>query len=84
MSTRSLVFALLGAWLSVFAPEVRAVEVYGAWHCGNDYCTWSTARDVTEFDAKNHWLIDRGDGRFPAVAINSGSHPLHGWLPTNR
>ena len=22
-----------------------------------------TARDIAEFDAKNHWLIDRGDGR---------------------
>ena len=53
------------------------VSVYGAWHCGNDYCTWSTVRDVTEFDQKNHWLIDRGDGR-PSVnlVILSFVHPL--------
>jgi len=77
MSTRLLVFALTGAWLSVFAPGVRAVEVYGAWHCGNDYCTWSTARDVNEFDAKNHWLIDRGDG-LPSVnlVVLAFVHPL--------
>lgn len=38
------------------------LQVYGAWHCGNDACTWSTVRDMTDFDAKNHWIIDRGDG----------------------
>jgi hypothetical protein len=78
MSMRSLVFALLGAWLSAFAPDVRAaVEVYGAWHCGNDYCTWSTVRGTTEFDQKNHWLIDRGDGK-PSVnlVVLSFVHPL--------
>ncbi|WP_432836415.1 hypothetical protein [Dactylosporangium sp. CA-092794] len=34
------------------------VQVYGAWHCGNDACTWGTVRTVAEFDSKNHWLID--------------------------
>jgi hypothetical protein len=78
MSILSLVFALAGAWLSVFAPDARAaVDVYGAWHCGNDYCTWSAARDVTEFDAKNHWLIDRGNG-VPSVnlVVLAFVHPL--------
>ena len=81
MSTRSFVLALLGACSCVFAPDVygaeESVDVYGAWHCGNDYCTWSTARDVSEFDAKNHWLIDRGDGR-PSVnlVVLSFVHPL--------
>jgi len=81
MSMRSLVFALLGAWLSVFAPDVRAavqsIDVYGAWHCGNDYCTWSTVRGVNEFDQKNRWLINRGDGT-PSVnlVVLSFVHPL--------
>src|SRR4051794_24288403 len=38
------------------------IQVYGVWHAGNDECTWATVRTVTEFDSKNHWLIDRGDG----------------------
>jgi hypothetical protein len=38
------------------------ISVYGAWHCGNDYCTWGSVRDMTDFDQKNRWLIDRGDG----------------------
>ncbi|MEU8263241.1 hypothetical protein AB0C02_21745 [Micromonospora sp. NPDC048999] len=44
------------------------IQVYGAWHCGNDYCTWGTARSVSEFDSQNHWLIDRGDGH-PSVNL---------------
>ena len=22
------------------------VSVYGAWHCGNDFCTWTTVRSL--------------------------------------
>lgn len=44
------------------------LQVYGVWHCGNDACTWATVRDMTDFDIKNHWIIDRGDGR-PSVNL---------------
>lgn len=44
------------------------VQVYGAWHCSNDACTWGTVRSMTDFDGQNHWLIDRGDGR-PSVNL---------------
>ena len=44
------------------------IEVYGAWHCGNDFCTWSTVRNMMDFDTKNHWMIDRGDG-VPSVNL---------------
>jgi hypothetical protein len=68
---------LLGA--SAFTPvrAAPAFEVYGAWHCGNDYCTWSTVREMTDFDTRNHWLIDRGDGT-PSVnlVVLSFVHPL--------
>ncbi|MFI1094952.1 hypothetical protein [Streptomyces sp. NPDC020917] len=43
-------------------------QVYGAWHCSNDACTWATVRDMADFDQQNHWLIDRGDGR-PSVNL---------------
>ncbi len=46
------------------------ITIYGAWHCGNDACTWSTVRDMTNFDYNNHWLIDRGDGsNLPSVNL---------------
>jgi hypothetical protein len=53
------------------------IQVYGVWHAGNDACTWATVRTVTEFDSKNHWLIDRGNGQ-PSVnmVILSFVNPL--------
>lgn len=44
------------------------ISIYGAWHCSDDYCQWATARDLVEFDQRNHWLIDRGDGA-PSVNL---------------
>ena len=44
------------------------IQIYGAWHCGNDACTWATVRDMTDFDTNNHWIIDRGDGH-PSVNL---------------
>ncbi|WP_225801570.1 hypothetical protein [Streptomyces sp. NK15101] len=63
-----LLALLVPATLPAGAAAPAPVQVYGAWHCGDDYCTWSTVRDPAEFDAKNHWLIDRGDGR-PSVNL---------------
>jgi hypothetical protein len=44
------------------------IQVYGTWHCGSDFCNWGVVRDMADFDAKNHWLIDRGDG-LPSVNL---------------
>jgi hypothetical protein len=53
---------------SAAVAAVTPLQIYGTWHCGNDACTWATVRTVTEFDSKNHWIIDRGDGR-PSVNL---------------
>lgn len=50
------------------ATATSPIQVYGAWHCGNDACTWGTVRNMTDFDTDNHWLIDRGDGH-PSVNL---------------
>jgi hypothetical protein len=50
------------------AAATTPIQVYGAWLCGDDECTWGTVRDMTGFDTANHWLIDRGDGR-PSVNL---------------
>ncbi|MGH7726950.1 MAG: hypothetical protein ACREOU_16120 [Candidatus Eiseniibacteriota bacterium] len=54
----------------LFAPAATAtpIQIYGVWHAGNDYCIWGSARTLEEFDSKNHWIIDRGDG-VPSVNI---------------
>lgn len=60
--TKAFIF-LLGLIAIGLATAANAqIQVYGAWHCSNDYCTWSTVRNMTDFDTANHWLIDRGDG----------------------
>src|SRR3569623_505021 len=50
------------AHATALAAAGTPMQVYGAWHCGNDACTWATVRDMTNFDTNNHWLIDRGAG----------------------
>ena len=50
------------------AASATPVSVYGAWLCGNDACTWASARDMADFDAKNRWLVNRGDG-VPSVNL---------------
>lgn len=56
-------------WIAaLLALPIEAIEIFGTWHCSDDECTWAKVRDVTEFDSKNHWIIDRGDGR-PSVNL---------------
>jgi len=57
--------------LAAAAVACRAgapISVYGAWLCSNDECSWASVRDMTDFDFKNHWLIDRGNGQ-PSVNL---------------
>ena len=62
-------FSLLLAFLLIStAAFATPLQIYGAWHCGNDACTWGTVRNMTDFDTKNHWMIDRGDG-VPSVNL---------------
>jgi len=58
---------LLSLFVAINAHATQ-IQIYGAWHCGNDACTWGTVRDMTDFDTKNHWMIDRGDG-VPSVNL---------------
>jgi len=60
--------AMVAVLLCGVAAQATQMEIYGAWHCSNDYCTWATVRDMTDFDTKNHWIIDRGDGT-PSVNL---------------
>ena len=66
------------------APFVTPISVYGAWHCGNDFCTWASVRNMTDFDTRNRWLVDRGNGQ-PSVnlVVLSFVHPLRLLNKTN-
>jgi hypothetical protein len=66
--TNKRTFFLVGMLFISMTAAATPLQIYGAWHCGNDACTWATVRDMTDFDNKNHWIIDRGDGR-PSVNL---------------
>lgn len=81
---RKLIGLLTATWLLLTLAPAAAqaaaptpLQVYGVWHCGDDACIWGTERTAAEFDSKNHWIIDRGDGR-PSVniVVLSFVHPL--------
>jgi hypothetical protein len=61
-------FAVICLLCSANSTRATGMQIYGSWHCGNDACTWATVRDMTDFDTKNHWIIDRGDGS-PSVNL---------------
>ena len=52
----------------ILSDTITPLQVYGVWHAGNDYCTWGTVRDMSDFDSSNNWIIDRGDG-VPSVNL---------------
>src|SRR5215472_8769351 len=66
----SVVMLVTGAVMSTSANAQTSIQIYGAWHCSNDFCTWATVRNITDFDTANHWMIDRGDGSgLPSVNL---------------
>src|SRR6185503_5560274 len=77
MSKRIFVFSLLMIAALVAGPLAKPkavvqgtnnISVYGAWHCGNEFCSWASVRNITDFDTRNRWLINRGDGT-PSVNL---------------
>ena len=70
MFKRLLLLLVLTLCLKAAPAFATPISVYGAWHCGNDACTWASVRDMTDFDVKNRWLVDRGDGTgLPSVNL---------------
>jgi hypothetical protein len=58
---------LLGTTLSAQTP----MQIYGAWHCYSDACSWASVPNMTTFDTDNRWMIDRNlDGTYhPSVNV---------------
>lgn len=66
MTRRISIFlcALVGGCLAVGLCAVPAaaqtqMQIYGAWHCYTDGCSWASVPNMTTFDTDNHWMIDR-------------------------
>jgi hypothetical protein len=65
-----IVAALFGGLSAKPKPVAAAnnISIYGAWHCGSEFCSWASVRNMTDFDNRNRWLINRGDGT-PSVNL---------------
>src|SRR6201981_1956421 len=64
-----LLCSLMG--LAGMVPSANAqtqMQIYGAWHCYTDGCSWASVPNMTTFDSDNHWIIDRGNGS-PSVNV---------------
>lgn len=64
---RKLWWMVLVGAVALPAFSQTPMQVYGAWHCTADFCTWATPEDATTFDTQNHWMIDR--------SMNNTFHP---------
>jgi hypothetical protein len=56
------VTTLLLVGLFGMVPRANAqtqLQIYGAWHCYTDGCSWASVPNMTTFDTDNRWLIDR-------------------------
>jgi len=42
-----LTLTALGVFAVVSANAQTSMQVYGAWHCGSDFCTWASGRRRT-------------------------------------
>lgn len=65
---KTILLGVLALLLASPAARATPIQVYGVWHCGSDFCTWASVRNMTDFDTKNHWLLDRGNGQ-PSVNL---------------
>jgi hypothetical protein len=58
--TSVLLWAVVGLILSAMTRAANAqMQVYGAWHCYSDACSWASVPNMTTFDTDNRWMIDR-------------------------
>jgi hypothetical protein len=83
MTRKTAVLVVAGIFLGILSMRAAAqtqIQVYGAWHCYTDGCSWASVPNMTTFDTDNRWLIDRdANGTYhPSVnlVILSFVHPV--------
>lgn len=55
---------------SMTANGQTQMQVYGAWHCYSDACSWASVPNMTTFDTDNHWMIDRDMNNTYSPSVN--------------
>lgn len=52
--------SIVGLFLSALQANAQTqMQIYGAWHCYTDGCSWASVPNMTTFDTDNRWMIDR-------------------------
>src|ERR1700758_1310940 len=46
------------------------MQIYGAWHCYTDGCSWASVPNMTTFDTDNYWMIDRNMNNTYEPSVN--------------
>jgi len=52
------------------ANAQNQMQIYGAWHCYTDGCSWASVPNMTTFDTDNHWMIDRNMNNTYQPSVN--------------
>lgn len=61
---------LYAALLGLTANAQTQMQVYGAWHCYTDACSWASVPNMTTFDTDNRWMIDRNMNGTYSPSVN--------------
>jgi len=66
-----VVLLLLGLpGMTPIANAQTQMQIYGAWHCYTDGCSWASVPNMTTFDTDNHWMIDRNLNNTYSPSVN--------------
>ena len=67
---RTWSWLVLAVAIAMPAFAQTPMQVYGAWHCSTDYCTWAAVSSASTFDTDNHWMIDRNMNNTYQPSVN--------------
>src|SRR5215467_5130423 len=68
--TTLFIAGILLTMVSVTATAQTPIQIYGAWHCYSDACSWASVPNMTTFDTDNHWMIDRNMNNTYQPSVN--------------
>ncbi|HVN17960.1 MAG TPA: hypothetical protein VMU05_04285 [Dongiaceae bacterium] len=70
--TSRILAVICGAGLlfGLSATAQTQMQIYGAWHCYSDACSWASVPNMTTFDTDNHWMIDRNMNNTYQPSVN--------------
>lgn len=69
MTRRMALLLVVGVLLGTANAQTQ-MQIYGAWHCYTDACSWASVPNMTTFDTDNRWMIDRNMNGTYSPSVN--------------